>query len=142
MFELSTSSWPWDHSSTHLDPKHPPNTFVHTTKYLSVSTGAPGPMNFSHHPVLVLSWGRGVVSKCQITCWKLQSKHKNMAFCENKCCSHIHTALRPRYIPHNTNSCSTMHEWRISFRTGNTRQNNQRPKGDFLLTAHHVKQLL
>src|SRR6266487_3068394 len=31
-------------------PKHPPITLVHITKYLSVSSGTPGPMNFSHHP--------------------------------------------------------------------------------------------
>lgn len=31
-------------------PKQPPITFVHITKYLSVSSGAPGPMNFSHQP--------------------------------------------------------------------------------------------
>lgn len=33
-----------------VDPKHPPITFVQITKYLSVSTQPPGPMNFSHHP--------------------------------------------------------------------------------------------
>jgi hypothetical protein len=33
-----------------VEPKHPPITFVHITKYLYVSSGFPGPMKFSHHP--------------------------------------------------------------------------------------------
>lgn len=37
-----------------VDPKHPPRTFVHTTKYFDVSRAFPGPMNFSHHPGLGL----------------------------------------------------------------------------------------
>ena len=45
--------------SSHLDPKHPPKTLEHMTKYLSVLTGAPGPTNFSHHPLLMLSLGGG-----------------------------------------------------------------------------------
>lgn len=36
-----------------VEPKHPPITFVQITKYLSVSSGFPGPMKFSHHP----GWG-------------------------------------------------------------------------------------
>src|SRR5688572_4886831 len=33
-----------------VEPKQPPSTLVHTTKYLLVSRALPGPMNFSHHP--------------------------------------------------------------------------------------------
>jgi hypothetical protein len=38
-----------------VEPKQPPRTFVHTTKYLFVSSALLGPINFSHHPGLGLS---------------------------------------------------------------------------------------
>ena len=33
-----------------VEPWHPPSTFEHTTKYLSVSIASPGPMTPAHHP--------------------------------------------------------------------------------------------
>src|SRR2546427_12098279 len=37
-------------------PRHPPRTFEHSTKYLSVSNAFPGPIMLSHHPGLPVSW--------------------------------------------------------------------------------------
>src|SRR5437762_5233477 len=37
-------------------PRHPPRTFEHSTKYLSVSKALPGPIMLSHHPGLPPSW--------------------------------------------------------------------------------------
>ena len=39
-----------------VDPWQPPSTLAHTTKYLSVSMGLPGPIVSSHHPGAV--WPR------------------------------------------------------------------------------------
>lgn len=68
-------------------PKHDPMILVHITKYLSVSMGAPGPMNFSHHPgwvfVLVLfAWDdadRPVCSKIALLLSALSSPHVSYA---------------------------------------------------------------